>query len=60
MKRLFMAPGYISCLQESDIKIRCSRQFRDELHRRAQSRETTLSGLVRQIAIEHLPLQLHK
>ncbi|MDB4337956.1 hypothetical protein N9997_01290 [Synechococcus sp. AH-603-L18] len=55
-----MAPGYNSCLQESDIKIRCSRQFRDELHRIAQSRETTLSGLVRQIAIEHLPLQLNK
>ena len=60
MKRLFMTLNYNSCLQESDIKIRCSRQFRDELHRVAQSRETTLSGLVRQLAIEHLPLQLNK
>ena len=55
-----MSPTSTSCLQESDIKIRCSRQFRDELHRIAKSRETTLSGLVRQIAIEHLPLNLNQ
>ena len=55
-----MTLRYSSCLQESDIKIRYSRQFCDELHRIAQSREKLLSGLVRQIAIEHLPLQLNK
>ena len=55
-----MAPKSSSLLTESDINVRCSKRFRDELHRVARSRETTLSGLVRQIAIENLPLNLNQ
>ena len=55
-----MSPRHNSFLKESDINVRCSKQFRNELHRIARLRETTLSGLVRQIVIEHLPLRLNK
>jgi len=55
-----MPPASTSFLTEASINIRCPRRLRDELHRVAQARQTTLSGLMRQVAIDHLPLQLNK
>ena len=45
---------------KSRLEICCSNQFHSEVHRIATEREQTLSGLFRQLAIEHLPLQLNK
>ena len=47
-------------LKDARLEICCSRQFLSELRHVARQREQSVSGLVRQIAIEHLPLQLNK
>ena len=49
-----------SCLKDARLEICCSKQFLSELRQVARQREQSVSGLVRQIAIEHLPLQLRK
>ncbi len=49
-----------SCLKDARLEICCSKQFLSELRQVARQREQSVSGLVRQIAIQHLPLQLNK
>ena len=49
-----------SCLKDARLEICCSKQFLSELRQFARQREQSVSGLVRQIAIQHLPLQLNK
>ena len=41
-----------SILTEVNFSLRCSRQFRAELHRIAKSRQTTATNLLRQVALD--------
>ena len=49
-----------SCLKDARLEICCSKKFLSEIRQVARQREQSVSGLVRQIAIEYLPLQLNK
>ena len=49
-----------SCLKDARLEICCSKQFLSKLRQVARQREQSVSGLVRQIAIEHLPLNLNQ
>ena len=44
----------------SRLEVCCSERFYSEVHRVALEREQTLSGLFRQLAVEHLPLNLNQ
>ena len=44
----------------SRLEICCSQRFHSEIKRVALEREQTLSGLFRQLAVEHLPLNLNQ
>ena len=44
----------------SRLEISCSQRFHSEVYRIALEREQTLGGLFRQLAVEHLPLNLNQ
>ena len=44
----------------SRLEICCSQRFYSEVHRVALEREQTLSGLFRQLAVDHLPQNLNQ
>lgn len=49
-----------SSLKDARLEICCPKKFLSELRQVARQRVQSVSGLVRQIAFEHLPLQLTK